>query len=193
MLTNDPGMGVIRHVDAGYDRAAEVAAERGVRVPMAEAERLTSAPTTGGRAGRCRRRSRTASAGCGAACSPSAACDATRRLPPVRLDGGRRDCRAWFAGQAGDRGLAYETDRNGNQWAWLGDPDGGRRRGDRLPPGLRARRRRRTTARWASCRAFAALDALRARGLRPGRPLGVVELHRRGGRPLRPRLRWARG
>jgi urocanate hydratase len=28
-------MGVIRHVDAGYDRAAEVAAERGVRVPMA--------------------------------------------------------------------------------------------------------------------------------------------------------------
>jgi urocanate hydratase len=29
-------MGVIRHVDAGYDRAAEVAAERGVRVPMSE-------------------------------------------------------------------------------------------------------------------------------------------------------------
>lgn len=36
VLTNDPGMGVIRHVDAGYDRAREVAAERGVRVPMAE-------------------------------------------------------------------------------------------------------------------------------------------------------------
>src|SRR5262250_2456216 len=36
VLTNDPGMGVIRHVDAGYDRAAEVAAERGVRVPMSE-------------------------------------------------------------------------------------------------------------------------------------------------------------
>ena len=35
VLTNDPGTGVIRHVDAGYDRAAEVAAERGVRVPMA--------------------------------------------------------------------------------------------------------------------------------------------------------------
>jgi urocanate hydratase len=29
-------MGVIRHVDAGYDKAAEVAAERGVRVPMQE-------------------------------------------------------------------------------------------------------------------------------------------------------------
>ncbi|MFD4398839.1 urocanate hydratase [Kitasatospora sp. NPDC058478] len=36
VLTNDPGMGVIRHVDAGYDRATEVAAERGVRVPMGE-------------------------------------------------------------------------------------------------------------------------------------------------------------
>ncbi|MCW2496240.1 urocanate hydratase [Jatrophihabitans sp.] len=34
VLTNDPGMGVIRHVDAGYDRAVEVAAERGVRIPM---------------------------------------------------------------------------------------------------------------------------------------------------------------
>ncbi|MEV4056124.1 urocanate hydratase [Amycolatopsis sp. NPDC049688] len=38
VLTNDPGMGVIRHVDAGYDRAAEVADERGVRVPMREGE-----------------------------------------------------------------------------------------------------------------------------------------------------------
>ncbi|MXG89691.1 urocanate hydratase [Nocardioides flavescens] len=36
VLTNDPGMGVVRHVDAGYDLAAEVAAERGVRVPMQE-------------------------------------------------------------------------------------------------------------------------------------------------------------
>jgi len=36
VLTNDPGMGVIRHVDAGYPRAIEVAAERGVRIPMQE-------------------------------------------------------------------------------------------------------------------------------------------------------------
>ena len=36
VLTNDPAMGVIRHTDAGYDRAAEVATQRGVRVPMAE-------------------------------------------------------------------------------------------------------------------------------------------------------------
>ena len=37
VLVNDPGMGVIRHADAGYERANEVAAERGVRVPMHEA------------------------------------------------------------------------------------------------------------------------------------------------------------
>jgi urocanate hydratase len=36
VLTNDPAMGVIRHVDAGYEYAAEVAAERGVRIPMRE-------------------------------------------------------------------------------------------------------------------------------------------------------------
>jgi urocanate hydratase len=36
VLTADPGMGVIRHVDAGYDRAVEVAEERGVRIPMRE-------------------------------------------------------------------------------------------------------------------------------------------------------------
>ncbi len=36
VLSNDPGMGVIRHVDAGYERAVEVAAEQGVRIPMRE-------------------------------------------------------------------------------------------------------------------------------------------------------------
>jgi len=36
VLTNDPGTGVMRHVDAGYERAAEVARERGLRVPMWE-------------------------------------------------------------------------------------------------------------------------------------------------------------
>ncbi|MDG1366885.1 MAG: urocanate hydratase [Acidimicrobiales bacterium] len=34
VLTNDPATGVMRHVDAGYDRAVEVAHERGVQVPM---------------------------------------------------------------------------------------------------------------------------------------------------------------
>ncbi|WP_256794965.1 urocanate hydratase [Terrabacter sp. Ter38] len=36
VLSNDPGMGVIRHVDAGYDIADHVAHERGVRIPMQE-------------------------------------------------------------------------------------------------------------------------------------------------------------
>jgi urocanate hydratase len=34
VLTNDPAMGVIRHVDAGYERAIKVADERGVTIPM---------------------------------------------------------------------------------------------------------------------------------------------------------------
>ncbi len=34
VLTTDPGMGVIRHVDAGYDEAKEFAAKKGVKVPM---------------------------------------------------------------------------------------------------------------------------------------------------------------
>lgn len=38
VLVNDPGTGVMRHVDAGYDRAAEVAKERGLRVPMLEGQ-----------------------------------------------------------------------------------------------------------------------------------------------------------
>ena len=36
VLVNDPGTGVMRHVDAGYERAAEVARERGLRIPMQE-------------------------------------------------------------------------------------------------------------------------------------------------------------
>jgi len=34
VLTNDPAMGVLRHADAGYEKASTVAAQRGVRVPM---------------------------------------------------------------------------------------------------------------------------------------------------------------
>ncbi len=36
VLRNDPGMGVIRHVDAGYEIAEDTAAQRGVRIPMRE-------------------------------------------------------------------------------------------------------------------------------------------------------------
>ncbi|MFE9612652.1 allantoate amidohydrolase [Streptomyces sp. NPDC006012] len=83
------------------------------------------------------------------------------------------ECRAWFREQAETRGLTHEIDRNGNQWAWLGDPaasdavvtgshldsvpDGGAFDG---PLGVVS--------------AFAALDELRNRGTRFTRPLAVV-------------------
>jgi urocanate hydratase len=34
VLTTDPGMGILRHADAGYERALEIADEHGVRIPM---------------------------------------------------------------------------------------------------------------------------------------------------------------
>ncbi|MFB7779244.1 allantoate amidohydrolase [Streptomyces bauhiniae] len=83
------------------------------------------------------------------------------------------ECRDWFKEQAEGRGLAYEVDRNGNQWAWLGDPaegdavvtgshldsvpDGGAFDG---PLGVVS--------------SFAALDELRRREATFDRPLGIV-------------------
>ncbi|MCK5833859.1 hypothetical protein KAH81_09365 [bacterium] len=34
VLTNDPGTGIMRHADAGYEKAIEVAKEEGVKIPM---------------------------------------------------------------------------------------------------------------------------------------------------------------
>lgn len=83
------------------------------------------------------------------------------------------DCRAWFRTQAAARGLAYETDRNGNQWAWLGDPAAGDAvvtgsHLDSVPDGGAF------DGPLGVVSAFAALDALHARGARPRRPLGIV-------------------
>jgi urocanate hydratase len=44
VLTNDPGMGVVRHVDAGYESAASVAEARGVRIPMLESGPAPTGP-----------------------------------------------------------------------------------------------------------------------------------------------------
>ena len=38
VLTTDPAMGVLRHVDAGYERAIDIARERGIRVPMLDGQ-----------------------------------------------------------------------------------------------------------------------------------------------------------
>lgn len=117
--------------------------------------------------------------------TPSSFQDMWRELAPIGRhpdSGGYRryawtaadvDCREWFRAQAEARGLALEIDRNGNQWAWLGDPlagdavvtgshldsvpDGGAFDG---PLGVVS--------------SFAALDELRSRGVEFTRPLAVT-------------------
>jgi N-carbamoyl-L-amino-acid hydrolase len=83
------------------------------------------------------------------------------------------DCRAWFEEQARARGLAYEVDRNGNQWAWLGDPAAGDAvvtgsHLDSVPDGGAF------DGPLGVVSAFAAVDELRARGAAPNKPLAVV-------------------
>ena len=82
--------------------------------------------------------------------------------------------REWFAAEAAARGLDLVTDRAGNQWAWWGDPDAdgpGVVTGSHLDsvPGGGA-----FDGPLGVASAFAALDALRADGVRPVRPLGIV-------------------
>jgi N-carbamoyl-L-amino-acid hydrolase len=83
------------------------------------------------------------------------------------------ECREWFTAAAGESGLTVETDRNGNLWAWWGDPnsrdalaigshldsvpDGGAFDG---PLGVAS--------------AFAALDVVRQQGFEPTRPIALV-------------------
>ncbi len=87
--------------------------------------------------------------------------------------GADADCRAWFREQAEARGLAYETDRNGNQWAWLGDPDGtdavvtGSHL-DSVPDGGAF------DGPLGVVSSFAAVDELLRRDATPTRPLAVV-------------------
>lgn len=83
------------------------------------------------------------------------------------------DCRAWFEDQARSRGLTHEVDRNGNQWAWLGDPAAGDAvvtgsHLDSVPDGGAF------DGPLGVVSAFAALDELRARDARLTRPLGIV-------------------
>ncbi|WKX74252.1 allantoate amidohydrolase [Streptomyces sp. XD-27] len=83
------------------------------------------------------------------------------------------DCREWFKAHAEARGLAYEVDRNGNQWAWLGDPAAGDAvvtgsHLDSVPDGGAF------DGPLGVVSSFAALDELRARQARPTRPLAVV-------------------
>ncbi|MEU5929634.1 allantoate amidohydrolase [Streptomyces antimycoticus] len=83
------------------------------------------------------------------------------------------DCRAWFKAQTETRGLTYEVDRNGNQWAWLGDPAAGNAvvtgsHLDSVPDGGAF------DGPLGVVSSFAALDELRARGAQPTKPLAIV-------------------
>ncbi len=83
------------------------------------------------------------------------------------------DCRAWFKAQTDTRGLTYELDRNGNQWAWLGDP----RQGDAVVTGSHLDSVPDGGAfdgPLGVVSAFAALDELRARGTQFTKPLAIV-------------------
>ncbi|MDX2916391.1 allantoate amidohydrolase, partial [Streptomyces griseiscabiei] len=87
--------------------------------------------------------------------------------------GADAECRAWFEEQARDRGLDYEVDRNGNQWAWLGDPAAGDAvvtgsHLDSVPDGGAF------DGPLGVVSSFAALDELRARGARLDKPLAIV-------------------
>ncbi|MFF2215215.1 allantoate amidohydrolase [Streptomyces antibioticus] len=83
------------------------------------------------------------------------------------------NCRAWFREQAETRGLTYETDRNGNQWAWLGDPTAGDAvvtgsHLDSVPDGGAF------DGPLGVVSSFAALDELRARQAHFTKPLAIV-------------------
>jgi N-carbamoyl-L-amino-acid hydrolase len=82
-------------------------------------------------------------------------------------------CREWFAAEAARRGLEVEVDRNGNQWAWWGDPDTGGAvvtgsHLDSVPDGGAF------DGPLGVASALDAVDRIRAEGLRPARPLAVV-------------------
>ncbi|QKW10795.1 allantoate amidohydrolase [Streptomyces sp. NA04227] len=83
------------------------------------------------------------------------------------------ECRDWFTAQATARGLACELDRNGNQWAWLGDPAAGDAvvtgsHLDSVPDGGAF------DGPLGVVSSFAALDELRRRGARFTRPVAIV-------------------
>ncbi|MGW6058536.1 allantoate amidohydrolase [Streptomyces sp. NPDC055189] len=83
------------------------------------------------------------------------------------------ECRLWFQAQAEARGLDYEVDRNGNQWAWLGDPS----RGDAVVTGSHLDSVPDGGAfdgPLGVVTSFAALDELRARKVSFSRPLAIT-------------------
>ena len=182
VLTNDPGMGVIRHVDAGYEQAEEVAAAaRRPRPDAAAVNTFTELWASLLPIGR------------------DAATGGYRRFcwTPAELE-----CRAWFQANAAQRQLRVQADGNGNLFAWWDVPgdgeagppgdSGGPSRGPQLasgyryrqPPGLGAGRRRVRRAARRGVRVRRHRRAARF-GL-PARPADRGgRVRRGGGRPVR--------
>ena len=147
VLTNDPAMGVLRHVDAGYPEAEQAAEAGGLRVPMAECQaRRVPRPTWiaaagDGRHATARRFDRHVG-------RPGRRSGGIRhrRLPAVRLDPrGRRP--AGVVRRRGRRAAGSTSSTTGPATCGPGGaiPTRDRRtpgRRPRLAPGLRARRRR---------------------------------------------------
>jgi N-carbamoyl-L-amino-acid hydrolase len=81
-------------------------------------------------------------------------------------------CREWFTAQAEERGLDWEQDRNGNLWAWWGEPGPGAvvtgSHHDSVPNGGAY------DGPLGVVSAFLAVDLLRERGVRPTRPIAVT-------------------
>ncbi|WP_079047548.1 allantoate amidohydrolase [Streptomyces changanensis] len=99
--------------------------------------------------------------------------DATGGYRRFAWTGADADCRLWFRMQAEARRLDYEVDRNGNQWAWLGDPTAGDAvvtgsHLDSVPDGGAF------DGPLGVVSAFAALDELRSRQVRFRRPFAIV-------------------
>jgi N-carbamoyl-L-amino-acid hydrolase len=98
-----------------------------------------------------------------------------RRYAWTRHDAALRE---WFAGEASARGLDLVTDRAGNQWAWWGDPDAAAAAGrpgvvigshlDSVPDGGAF------DGPLGVVSALAVIDALRAKGFAPSRPIAVA-------------------
>ena len=93
-----------------------------------------------------------------------------RRFAWTRTD---HDLRDWFAAECTDRGLVLTEDRAGNQWAWWGDPD--------TTPGIDMGTHLDSVPDGGAfdgplgvVSALATVDALRAAGVTPARPIGVV-------------------
>ena len=171
VLTNDPAMGVLRHVDAGYPEA-DVAGSR--REPGLTRIRWRGADRVPPDAGHEHRRTPTASRFAAAWAELAGIGRDHRRGGYSRhvFDDADMQLRDWFTEQAERRGLHVESDRNANLWAWWGEP-GARRGGHRFASGLGARRWRVRRPARSGVRAAGHRRTARPR-LQPARPLAVV-------------------